>query len=383
MEHHLPRIARPLLVAFAFCCAGNAVAGDTLARLVDPVDGHLDASSFLDTAYGFLPLVAPITEPAVGYGAVGALVFIDRQTPVPGQPFVRPNIATVGGLATENGTGGLFAAHLGTWREGRLRTTVGAAKADINLAFFGLGEHDSAGRGGLKYSIEATGAFAGGNYRIGSHPVWLGLRYALADTQVRPRESDAGLPGIAPEDRHLRLAGLTPSITLDTRDNFFTPTRGVYLDLSAPVFREGLGGDRDFELLTISAMYFRPLDSSWYLGIRGAAKDSSDGTPFYLRPYVALRGVPAMRYQGEQAAEVEAEFRWQFNPRYSLVAFGGGGIARSRVAGHERELGVGAGGVGFRYLIARTYGLHMGVDVAMGPDDPAIYVVFGSSWMRP
>jgi hypothetical protein len=376
--------ARPLAVAaLTLCWAIQAVAGDKLDSLVDPQDGWLDASAFLDTAYGFVPVIAPITEPAVGYGAVGALVFIDRQPPVEGQPFVRPNIAAVGGLATENGTDGLFAAHLGTWRDGRLKTTVGVATASVNLAFFGLGDREAAGANGLDYSIEATGGIVGGNYRVGSHPLWLGLRYALADTQVRLRESDPEPPGILPGDRNLRLAGLTPSLTLDTRDNFFTPTRGWYVDLSAPVFREDLGGDRDFELMTLSAMYFRPLSRSLYFGIRGAGKTSSDGTPFYLRPYVSLRGVPALRYQGEQEAELEAELRWQFHPRFSLVGFGGGGIATSDMAGRKRDQRVGAGGVGFRYLVARTYGLHMGLDVATGPDDPVLYVVFGTQWLRP
>ena len=41
------------------------------------------------------------------------------------------------------------------------------------------------------------------------------------------------------------------------------------------------------------------------------------------------------------------------------------------------------GGTGFRYEIARAYGLHMGVDLAFGPDVTAIYVQFGSAWMRP
>ena len=40
-----------------------------------PADGWFDASEFLDTAYGFIPIIAPITEPAVGYGAVGGLMF--------------------------------------------------------------------------------------------------------------------------------------------------------------------------------------------------------------------------------------------------------------------------------------------------------------------
>jgi hypothetical protein len=33
--------------------------------------------------------------------------------------------------------------------------------------------------------------------------------------------------------------------------------------------------------------------------------------------------------------------------------------------------------------MARTYGLHMGMDIAFGPDDPAIYVIFGGAWTRP
>ena len=48
-------------------------------------------------------------------------------------------------------------------------------------------------------------------------------------------------------------------------------------------------------------------------------------TPFFL-PTVRdqLRGVPAVRYQGDQVASVELEARWQFfEPLRSVVAFGG------------------------------------------------------------
>jgi outer membrane translocation and assembly module TamA len=197
------------------------------------------------------------------------------------------------------------------------------------------------------------------------------------------REPGFEPPGVARDDLDTRLSGLTPSLTLDTRDNFFTPTRGGYLSLSAPLYREELGGDRDFELLSLSAMYFHPLGTSVFFGVRAAGKTSSDGTPFYLRPFVSLRGVQALQYQGEQAAEAELELRWQFRPRWSAVAFGGAGMARSDFGGNERERTVAAGGAGFRYLLARTYGLHMGVDVAVGPDEPVVYVVFGSQWLRP
>jgi outer membrane protein assembly factor BamA len=344
---------------------------------IDPVDGWFDVSDFLDTVYGFVPVIMPITEPAVGYGAAGALVFIDRNV-----PGVRPNILAVGGLGTENGTRGAFGVHLGTWLEGKLRTTVALADMDVNLDFFGLGG-DRAPVGGLGYTLSPRGGMAGGHYKIGESPVWLGLRYTAVKTEVTLRAPNPGLPGIASGDLDPYLTALTPSITLDLRDNFFTPLRGWYLDLSVPIFREAFGGDRNFETATLTGIHYRPLGPSLHFSGRAAAKSSSEGTPFFLRPFVSLRGVEALRYQGEQAGEIEAELRWQFHPRFSAVAFAGAGMARGNVADRDSDKTVTSGGVGFRYMIARKHGLHMGLDVGFGPDNPILYVVFGNAWLRP
>ena len=65
------------------------------------------------------------------------------------------------------------------------------------------------------------------------------------------------------------------------------------------------------------------------------------------------------------------------------MGFGGAGIARSDITQQDREKTVTAGGAGFRYMLARKHGLHMGMDIAFGPDDPIFYVVFGSAWLRP
>ncbi len=353
-------------------------------RFFDPADNWLDIGEFLDTSYGFVPVVAPITEPAVGYGAAAALVFIDRNKPGQGQSFVRPNIAVLGALATENGTSGLFAGHLGYWMDGKIRTLVGLADADVNLEFFGLGDDRYRGGQSLDYTITARGSVVGGAYRLKDTPFWLGLRYALATTHLSLSDDPQTLPpGIQTPSFDLDLAALTPSITFDTRDNLFTPTRGWYLDLSVPVFRKAFGGDRDFEKASLTGIHYRPLADSVHFAARASVKASSDGTPFYLRPFVSLRGVQAMRYQGEQAAELEAELRWQLHPRFSLVGFGGVGIAGSGALRSDQEQTVTAGGAGLRYLLARKHGLHMGLDVAYGPDEPIFYVVFGNAWLRP
>ncbi len=356
---------------------------ETPSKFRDSEDGKFDISAFLTTAYGFIPLLVPITDPAVGYGAVAAAVFVHGEPPAEGEPFVRPTISVIGALKTENDTRGWFGANLGTWRGGRVRTIAALTDLDVNLEFFGFGGDAATATEGLGYSVKARGGVAGGNYRLGDTQVWIGLRYTSVNTSVSLAPPASDLPNVSAEDYDLRLGALTPSLTLDRRDNFFTPIRGWYVDLSVPVFRESLGGDRDFETANLTAMYFRPLGESLFLGVRASGKYSSDGTPFFLRPYVSLRGVQALQYQGERSAELEAELRWQFRPRWSVVGFAGAGEARSSIAAREPEASPSTAGAGFRYLVARRHGLQLGLDIAGGPDDTIFYVVFGNAWLRP
>ena len=41
-----------------------------------------------------------------------------------------------------------------------------------------------------------------------------------------------------------------------------------------------------------------------------------------------------------------------------------------------------AGGVGFRYLLAKQFGLYLGLDFAHGPEQFVWYLTFGSNWFR-
>lgn len=348
----------------------------------DPEDGHLDLSEFLDRPFGFVPVVSPITEPAVGYGATVALVFIKKIPSEAGQPPIRPNVGAVGGLATENGTRGGFAGYSSTVMNGKLRTLAALAKADINLEFYGLGGGDRPGENGIDYNVRTTGGLIGASHQIGQSGWWAGARYVYAsvDTTLRLRTESPAV--VALPELDLDLAAITPRITLDTRNNVFTPTRGAYLDLTVPLYRSTWGSDRNFTKGGLTGMWFHPLNKTLHFGVRGTLNTSSDGTPFYLRPAITLRGVEAIKYQGDNTAEVETELRWQFNPRFSLVGFAGTGTAKKDTLGVKRRKTVYSGGGGFRYLIARRYGIHMGLDVAFGPDSPIFYVVFGSAWNR-
>ncbi|HEY7363099.1 MAG TPA: hypothetical protein VIE37_03250 [Methylomirabilota bacterium] len=90
-----------------------------------------------------------------------------------------------------------------------------------------------------------------------------------------------------------------------------------------------------------------------------------------------------MRYQGEEVAQVEAELRWQFWKRFSLVGFAGLGTAWNDFERVDNAQTIATGGVGFRYELARKHGIHIGLDVAFAPDNTAVYVQVGSAWARP
>ena len=363
--------------------ATNSVsAPNAPSKFTSPEDGWLDMSGFLSETYGFLPIPLIITEPAVGYGGGLGLMFLSRPLPHAEDGLGRPNISMVGGFGTENGSWGAFAGDIRHWMDDRLQTMVGAVYASANLKYYGIGDDPVLGGNSLDYNLEPKGGTARLKYRFGDSRIWAGLNYALVSTKVS-FDAPPGTPGLPAFSHDSNVGGFTPSLNLDTRNNFFTPTRGTYLEISPGFFSPAFGGDDDFQRVALVGMQYVPLSSEFFLGVRADASASFGDAPFYLRPFITLRGAPALRYQGEEVAQVEAELRWQFWKRFSLVGFAGCGAAWSEFEHFDREQVIVTGGVGFRYEMAREYGLHMGVDIAAGPDGAAVYLQVGSAWTRP
>ncbi|MFO1311099.1 MAG: glyceraldehyde-3-phosphate dehydrogenase [Burkholderiales bacterium] len=351
------------------------------ARFFDPADGQLDLSYFLENPRGFLPVPIVITEPAVGYGGGGLGMFLRPRREAGDEGWARPDISAIGGAATQNGTWGAFAGDASRWLDGRLRTLVGAGTGRVNLDFYGLGDASSLNRA-LSYSLQFRGAIAQANWQLAAKSPWAaGVRYVYADVDPALRD-DPVFPQLARRAR-VKISAPTAILEYDSRDSVFTPTRGIYAESSWMASRESLGATADFERFEQVLIGWVPAAERVTLGARGLYAWSSDGTPFFLRPFVQLRGVPAMRYQGDQAASLEVEARWQVYGRWSVVGFGGAGTTRTDGPFFTATQNVGSGGAGFRYEIASRFGLHVGIDVAHSPGTNAFYFVVGNAWFRP
>jgi len=384
---------RRFLACAALACATGATAQSELPDLgerfrhvmretVDPVDGQFDLSAILEHAAGFLPIPIVVTEPAVGYGGGLVALFVRPRREAGGEGYARPDLAAVGGIATENGTRMALAGDMRRWLDGRLRTLVGVAGGDINLDFYALGDSSSDFAEAVRYTLAIKGGGAQIDWQLAERSPWsVGLRLIYADVEPKLRD-DPLFPGL--EDRiHVKIAGPGLALMYDTRDNVFTPTRGLYGEVGGFFSDDAFGANRDFQRYDALLMGWWPLASTVTLGARVDYQQSTSGAPFFMRPFIAMRGIPAMRYPGNKVATAQLEARWQFYGRWSVVGFGGVGQARLDQTPVKQSTTKGAGGLGFRYELARKFGLHAGLDLARGPDDTTVYITVGSAWMRP
>jgi hypothetical protein len=351
---------------------------------VDPVDGWFDASKFLDSKIGFFPVVMPITEPAVGFGGAAALVFFeDRPRVVQTErgPRIIPPITTfVGGMGTENGTWGAFGGHLHNWDDGKIRYLVAGGYASLNLDWFGQGNTGSGPSFG--YNFEAWMLIQKLTFKLGDSDFFLGPTQRLISSTTRFDDSANVPPDISNAELATTVSGLGLSFGYDTRDSMFSPTHGTKTSLDYTQNGEAIGSDFNYAKVGLESCNYVPLGGPFTLGLRGDAQYAGENAPFFDLASIGLRGIRAGRYVDNVSLTLEAELRWDVTSRWTVVGFGGAGWIADQVSELDESRGRGAGGFGFRYLVAREYDMRAGLDFAAGPEDEAVYVTLGTGWLR-
>nr|ABB79934.1 outer membrane protein/protective antigen OMA87 [uncultured bacterium pES01019D12] len=357
------------------------VFGDTL---IDPEDGMLDVSSYLESAAGFLPIPIIITEPAVGFGlGLAAAYFhppkeLDREEHTHHGP---PSISVGLAVKTDNGTYAYGGAHMGVWKDDHIRYTGAIAKLNVNMSFYLDDRNDAFSISeGIDFNLDGIFLFQQASFRLKESNWWVGANY-IYFTATNTFDLGNVLPPEIPNPAFdLDLAGLGIMVQYDGRNSVFTPSSGLSAKFEYKNFADTWGGDFDYNDYKVSLFHYTPFSDYSSLGLRLQAQTVDGDAPFFAYPFVSLRGIPAMRYQGESVVTGEAEYLWGVTPRWSVVFFGGVGRTTSINRFKENGRTVGAGGMGFRYRLARKQKLQTGIDIARGPEDTSIYLTVGSAW---
>ena len=252
------------------------------------------------------------------------------------------------------------------------------------MDFYGVtADPGSNSKSSVGFETEAVFLLQELQFRLWESDFFAGANYTFVDTQntfslTDTDPTDPDLPGIKFDSRSAAL-GLI--LEYDSRNNILTPTDGTHAQVKTQYFNEAWGGDDDFNKYSAFIKHYTPFSENWVLGLRADAESIDGDAPFYSYPFIQMRGIKAMRYQGEQTLLGEVELDWTFTPRWTLVGFAGAGKAYSSGSKGNSDLII-SRGIGIRYLVASKLGLQMGVDIAKGPEDTALYIQMGSAWAK-
>ena len=356
--------------------------------LKDSLDGKFDMSDYIIEANGFVPVPLIITEPALGgFGGAIIPVFITKNKPyedsIKGKLIrtpVAPDVTGAIALYTVNNTWALAAFRSGTLVKSRIKYIIGAGYANLNMSFYKtfsqLGEKE------LKFNITGMPFFLQATKRIAFSHWYAGFKYLFLKTGVT-YVGDTILYSLAkPDELNKIISQLGVIIELDNRDNIFTPDKGVKFHVDAICSDNILGSDYDYWKLNYYMYTYRPISKKIVGGLRIDGQQAFNDPPFYMLPYIALRGIPAARYQGNATILSEIELRWDLKYRWSIMTYSGAGKAFDDWNKFKDAGWVWSYGTGFRYLLARKFKLRVGIDVAHGPHTWAYYIVFGSNWVK-
>lgn len=355
--------------------------GEKPSPFIDKTDGMFDVSDYLTDPKAFLIVPMIITEPAVGYGLGINAVFIQPRQSAGGAGWSRPNISGVGGMRTENDTDGLLAYDLRYWNDGDFKSLAFGVSSSVNLDFYPP-EIDGLDSKGFQYNLKNSGGRLSGEWTLPMEGFSFEASYSYFDFKVRLRDNET-LPTNLPLQKNSIFSSVGLALKFDTRDNFFSPQSGYLSKTSISVNDRTIGASSDFHKISQVLIGYWPISDSWILGIKLQGEAISGDYPFYSKPFVDLRGIATMRFQGKYVAFSELELQYKLNDRYRLLGFAGAGKSWDKVVGLDFNQSTYSGGLGFRYRIARKFGLDAGIDIALSEDEEAIYLQFGGAWMRP
>jgi hypothetical protein len=342
-----------------------------------------------DSGGKFLPLPIVITEPAIGEGLGAALVYFhatpdsDTKKVASAQSLNRadseqtppPTATGVFAMYTNNDTTGFGIGHARTFLQDKWRLTALLADAKVNATYY-VGDFP------FGFSLEGTLAFARMKRRFGQSNVFIGLATSMLDAGVDfPLDPGLGdrddpvIPGIDFKD-----VGASLSVLYDSRDDTMLPARGQLLELASWHYGESFGGDFNYTKTNLKLNSFHEIGKKFVLGLRLEGSIGAGDLPFYAAPYVKLRGIPALRYQGESAGVVEIELRYQFAKRWAVLGFTGEGWTDERNLADETADEIDAFGFGVRYEALPAKNVWVGLDLARGPEEDAFYIQLVHPW---
>jgi hypothetical protein len=272
--------------------------------------------------------------------------------------------------------------HSESFKNDKIRYLGFFGYASVFLDFYKIGKLDISDHP-LELNFKGFGFVQEVLFRLGDSNFFIGPRYGflILETTVPYDNADHPIIGDILDKIDIKetFSKIDLMLEYDSRNSSISPVSGFYAGLELQYNAEFLGASKSFEKIELYAYSYVPINK-WLYGIFHYDYQLTGGDiPFYFRPFVELRGAPAMRYQGDQVMLLEGQLRADVYKNWSLVGFGGVAKAFDNYADWNKADLIANYGVGFRYDFVKVFGLRAGADFAWTTqDDFGWYISIGT-----
>jgi len=176
-------------------------------------------------------------------------------------------------------------------------------------------------------------------------------------------------------------AGLGLVGMYDSRDQQNSPTSGKYFIINNFAFREGLGGDSDFDAYNAEFKHYLPHGEDSVLAYHFDGRWTNDA-PASGYSSIDMRGYTRGQYLAPNSVMLEAEERWRINSKIGVHLFAGiACLYGDDKDCTDRDNIYTSGGIGAEYMIKASENMVITVDYAIGEgDNSGFYMRFGQAF---
>jgi hypothetical protein len=334
----------------------------------------------------FIPVPFFVTDVNLGYGLILALSYLHpnkkktrKDTP--------PSITAVFGGATSTKTWMVGGLHTHSFNDDKIRYAGALMYANMNIDFYNLGSIDLSDRP-IEINMNGWGIINRVLFRMGKSDIFIGPQYGYAsiadkvnlnslDNPVIPE-----LPDKITRDYTTIFSAIGLLVNYDSRDNTISPSKGFYGGFKLNYNATWLGATDHFANLDAFFYAYIPINK-WLSSIYHFEYDAvGDDAPFYVKPYLDLRGAPVMYYQGNMTALVETQWRALIYKNVGVIGFVGTGKAFDSFSEFADDQWVVNYGTGLRYVLQKAFNTRVGVDFAWANPNSQFgwYIVVGTSF---
>ncbi len=175
------------------------------------------------------------------------------------------------------------------------------------------------------------------------------------------------------------VSGAGLLVTWDTRNNAFSPTKGLFSELNVTAFDERFGSGYNFTTLTFDLRKFILLKKNRVLAFQFLLKDNTGTVSFrnlsMLGGPEMMRGYYKGRYADKDMWAFQTELRQFLFWRIGVTAFAGMGEVSPGVSLFRLDGLHVAGGAGLRLMVSKSEKLNLRVDYGIGDHSHGLYVI--------